>query len=161
MSTHIVPAQISHAPAISNMIHDMLDLFLVGSSKAAQTSFFNDYFSADALVPYLADELHDYYVMQSSHGDIIGVIGLYNARHIRHLFVARNYHGNGYARQLWNHAMPLMLSKNSTDKPFTVNSSVYAISTYRAFGFLGKEEDIRREHGIEYLPMYRAILQPL
>lgn len=158
MSTRIVAAQAEHAVAIGTMIHDMLDIFLAGSDVTARTAFFNSYLSASAIALFLTDVQHDYYVIETDNRDVIGVIGLYNARHIRHLFVARDHHGHGYARQLWTYALHQMLNKLPTNEPFTVNSSLYAIPTYRAFGFAGKEKDMCSEQGIEYLPMKRPAL---
>ena len=155
MCTQIVPACSEHASDISTMIHDMLELFLAGSPEQVQVSFFERYLSTDAILTYLLDKHHDYYVMQAEHGEIIGVIGLHEARHVRHLFVARDHHGKGYARQLWAHVLPLMKARASLEKPFTVNASVYAIPAYRAFGFVGRDEDLCCEHGIRYLPMSR------
>lgn len=158
MSTRIVTAQSEHATAIGTIIYDMLDLFLAGSTSTAKTDFFNNYLSAKAIKSYLTDTQHDYYVMETNSHEVIGVIGIYNARHIRHLFVARHHHGHGYARQLWVHALQEMCHKLPINAPFTVNSSVCAIPAYRAFGFDGNEKDICREHNIEYLPMTRSVI---
>ena len=156
MSIKIIPAYPEHAPLISGLIYDMLDLFLAGAPKQVQLGFFERYLSAEALAVCLKDNEHDYFVMKNSLNNIIGVIGFHKGRHIRHLFVARHQHGKGYARQLWTYGSRRMMEKYPSSAAFTVNASIYAVPAYRAFGFEGCDDGICNAQGIQYLPMVLA-----
>ena len=83
--------------------------------------------------------------------EIIGVIGTRDTSHISLMFVDKNYHRQGIARQLFNHVL-FELSKNSEIKQITVNSSPYAKKVYERFGFI-KIYEKQEKNGIIFIPM--------
>lgn len=82
---------------------------------------------------------------------MLGFIALRDVSHVFHLFVAREHQCAGVARRLWQEAKSLALQTRAI-RQFTVNASLGAVATYRAFGFRPVGEVVSM-HGISFLPM--------
>jgi len=83
--------------------------------------------------------------------EILGVIATQNHSHISLMFVAKEHHRKGIARQLFSTVLEeLKQSKNATQ--ITVNSSPYAVSTYEHLGFIKTDEEQEKD-GIIFVPM--------
>ncbi|SDX60658.1 Acetyltransferase (GNAT) domain-containing protein [Thiocapsa roseopersicina] len=95
------------------------------------------------------------YIVAELDGDIRGFIALRDVSHVFHLFVARQYQRTGIARRLWREAKTQAL-KAAAPTHFTVNSSLSAVATYRAFGFEASGEVVS-VHGISFVPMRLAV----
>lgn len=82
---------------------------------------------------------------------LVGVIALLDKKHISLLFVQKEYHRQGIARQLFK-AVENQCKSNDNIKEITVNSSPYAASAYRRLGFadIGDEKCV---NGIRFIPM--------
>lgn len=91
------------------------------------------------------------YIVAEREGAMLGFIALRDVSHVFHLFVARDYQRTGVARRLWREAKAQAL-KTSAPRQFTVNSSLRAVATYRAFGFEPAGEVVS-VHGISFMPM--------
>ncbi|MCW5664637.1 MAG: GNAT family N-acetyltransferase [Piscinibacter sp.] len=91
------------------------------------------------------------YIVAEREGAILGFIALRDVSHVFHLFVARQCQRLGIARRLWQEAKAQAF-KTSTPSQFTVNSSLQAVPTYRAFGFQPSGEVVS-VHGISFMPM--------
>jgi GNAT superfamily N-acetyltransferase len=91
---------------------------------------------------------HDYrsYVYMRGE-DLIGYIAIRNNQHLYYLFVDQGYHGQGIARQLWDHARSM-----SDSDHFVVRSSVYAVPVYEKFGFV-INGPVSVKDGIAFQPM--------
>jgi GNAT superfamily N-acetyltransferase len=84
-------------------------------------------------------------------GQIVGVVGVRENRHLYHLFVVEAHHRKGIARQLWKVAMEVCRLAGNRGE-FTVNSSRYAKPLYERLGFVtqsGPEE----KNGVVSIPM--------
>jgi GNAT superfamily N-acetyltransferase len=84
-------------------------------------------------------------------GQIVGVVGIRENRHVYHLFVVEAYQRKGIARQLWKIALETCRFTGNWEE-FTVNSSRYAKSLYERLGFVaqsGPEE----KNGVVSIPM--------
>ena len=87
--------------------------------------------------------------------EIIGVIATKNASHISLMFVDKQHHRQGIAKQLFDVALD-WLKNNKDTKYITVNSSPYAVKAYEHLGFV-KTADQQEKDGILYVPMMRPI----
>ena len=83
---------------------------------------------------------------------IVGMIAIKDFIHISLLFVDKQYHKQGIARNLFDHMIQICKEKNPSLKTITVNSSPYAVEVYHKFGFI----DVSSEQvvdGIRFTPM--------
>ncbi len=83
---------------------------------------------------------------------IVGMIAIKDFIHISLLFVDKQYHKQGIARNLFDHMIQICKGKNPSLKMITVNSSSYAVEVYHKFGF----SDVSSEQvmdGIRFVPM--------
>jgi predicted GNAT family N-acyltransferase len=82
---------------------------------------------------------------------IIGVIATRDISHIALMFVDKQYHRKGIARQLFDTVLAEL--KNKADiTHITVNSSPYAAKVYERLGFK-KTDEQQEKDGIIYVPM--------
>ncbi|MCL2589216.1 MAG: GNAT family N-acetyltransferase [Oscillospiraceae bacterium] len=87
--------------------------------------------------------------------EILGVIATQNTSHISLMFVDKQYHGQGIARQLFRVVCD-ELGKNKSVTQITVNSSPYAMKAYEHLGFT-KTGEQQENNGIIFIPMARPI----
>ena len=83
---------------------------------------------------------------------LVGMIAVKDFIHISLLFVDKQYHKQGIARNLFDHIIQVCREKNPCLKVITVNSSPYAVEVYHKFGFF----DVSSEQvvdGIRFTPM--------
>jgi GNAT superfamily N-acetyltransferase len=106
--------------------------------------------SIEAERQYLASPRYAYIIAERERA-MLGFIALRDVSHVFHLFVAQDYQRTGVARRLWQEAKATAL-KSSALRQFTVNSSLRAVATYRAFGFEPTSEVVSA-HGISFVPM--------
>lgn len=139
-------AQPADAPAVADLIGGLAHYFLADPA-AAEAGAFLENFSVDAVARCIADPAIDY-VLACVGNELVGVGALRSQTHVHHLFVRADLHGQGIARALWQR-----LKAGAGDTPrFTVNSSLYAVPTYAAFGFAPTAEAQAR-NGVHYQPM--------
>ena len=86
---------------------------------------------------------------------IIGVISTRDTTHISLLFVDKNHHRRGIAREMLNVVLD-DLKKREDVSCVTVNSSPYAVDAYERLGFCKKGEQQEKD-GIIFVPMIRAL----
>ena len=85
-----------------------------------------------------------------------GIIELRDCNHISLLFVHKNYHSQGIAKNLFNKANELCKQYNPDIEEIAVNSSLYAEKIYKKLGF--KKVNTKQEKdGIIYIPMIYEI----
>lgn len=86
---------------------------------------------------------------------IVGVISTRDTTHISLLFVDKNHHRRGIAREMLNVVLDDL--KKREDVPcITVNSSPYAVDAYERLGFCEKGEQQEKD-GIIFVPMIRDL----
>ena len=93
---------------------------------------------------------YKYHVAEED-GAIVGIVGIRDNSHLYHLFVADDFRGRGFARQLWLVARDAC-RRSGNMEGFTVNSSRFAVAMYRKFGFVvtGPAET---QNGVTSVPM--------
>ena len=84
-------------------------------------------------------------------GEIIGVIATRDFSHIALMFVDKQHHRKGVARQLFDYVLA-DLKGNADATKITVNSSLYAMEVYEKLGFV-KTDEQQEKNGILYIPM--------
>jgi len=84
-------------------------------------------------------------------GEILGVIATQNNAHISLMFVDKEHHRKGIARQLFFTVLEEIKQSESATQ-VTVNSSPYAVSAYEHLGFI-KTDDEQEKDGIIFVPM--------
>ena len=108
--------------------------------------------SVEAEREYLASPRYRYLVAYAG-SQLAGFIAIRDESHLFHLFVERAHQRQGLARRLWEQALR-ELGPSRSRGAFTVNSSLLAVSVYRAFGFVSSSTT-KSVHGISFLPMQR------
>lgn len=83
------------------------------------------------------------------HGVLKGIVAN-RGNHISLLFVDKEYHRKGIARELFHVLVEELKGKGSKD--ITVNSSPYAVDIYRKLGFNAKDTE-QVFNGIRFTPM--------
>jgi GNAT superfamily N-acetyltransferase len=91
------------------------------------------------------------YVLCFIDSRLVGTAALRDNKHIYHLFVDPDFHRLGVGKKLWRHL------KSEADRAgnlgnFTVNSSIFAVPVYSAFGFVSVGEP-QSKNGIQFQPM--------
>ena len=86
---------------------------------------------------------------------ILGVIATRDVSHISLMFVDKQYHRRGIAKQLLQVVID-ELKQDTGIIQITVNSSPYAVKIYEHLGFL-KTEEMQEKDGIIFIPMMRSI----
>lgn len=88
-------------------------------------------------------------------GEILGVIATRDISHISLMFVDKNHHKKGIAKQMF-HVVLEALKKHPGITEITVNSSPYAVPVYEHLGFT--KTDVQQERdGIIFIPMQRPL----
>lgn len=136
------------AVAISALINDLMPFMTLAPDGAGAEQFMLS-MSQGAVERYVIGEEYQYWTGWID-GDLAGVVALRKGTHLFHLYVARRYHGQGLARQLWRTARAA-----SPAPGMTVNASLYALPMYEHFGFAATGPRVE-EHGIAYVPMKLA-----
>ncbi len=142
-------ASINDAETISALIYALTEKYVVAEFPAH---------SANALLASMLPEgirkqMHTgcrYHVAELD-GQVIGVIGMKDNKHLYHLFVAEAQHRKGIARSLWQTAMTTCRSAGYTGG-FTVNSSRHTQAVYEQFGFVAQSVSRKRD-GVISIPM--------
>ena len=87
--------------------------------------------------------------------EIVGVLSTRDTSHISLMFVDKNHHKKGIAKQMFG-VMLAELRKNPNVTKITVNSSSYAVEVYEHLGFVRTGERQEKD-GIIFIPMTRPL----
>lgn len=98
-----------------------------------------------------SEENHFVLVSENS-TSIIGMLEMKEYRHLSMLFIDKEFHRNGIARELLNKSIEIAQSKNPRLREITVNSSRYAEPVYQRMGFV-RTQRMQIEKGIKFIPM--------
>jgi len=91
------------------------------------------------------------YRLAECDGQLLGLLGMKNHKHIYHLFVDERYHRQGIAKQLWNETRQACIDAGFSEN-YTVNSSLYAQVIYENLGFVATRRG-RQHQGTTTVPM--------
>ena len=87
--------------------------------------------------------------------EILGVIAVENISHICLMFVDKEHHKKGIAKQML-HVVLEESKRNNNITQITVNSSPYAVKVYERLGFI-KTGEQQEKDGIIFIPMMRPL----
>lgn len=146
-------ARVEDAEAVSVLITSLSRYFLADPDDPGAAAAFLATLTPSAVRERLRDERYRYHVAEVD-SELAGVVGMRDAAHLYHLFVAEPFHGRGIAAALWDAARREALASGNPGE-FTVNSSPHAIPVYERFGFRAAGA-LQVADGIAYLPMRLA-----
>jgi GNAT superfamily N-acetyltransferase len=89
---------------------------------------------------------------------IIGIIASRESCHISLLFVKKEYHHKGIARELFNKLKAEIIENKPDTKCITVNSSPFAVQIYKKLGFIPTDEE-QIQDGLRFTPMKYLLLK--
>ena len=119
---------------------------MVADPTQPELAPFLESLSASAVLARIAAPNYRHFIAESGAG-LLGYVALRDGQHLHHLFVQPEFHRRGIGRLLWQHILPL-----TGQAPITVNSSLFAVPTYRSFGFEPHGEPQLKSHP-PYVPM--------
>lgn len=88
--------------------------------------------------------------------DLVGVIAIRDKNHICMLFVSKDFHRQGIARNLFETILAACCKDDDIDS-ITVNSSPYAVEIYQRLGFVSTDVE-QTLNGIRFTPMRYDII---
>lgn len=91
-------------------------------------------------------------ILAEADGKIAGILEIKELRHLSMLYVDKQFHRKGIARELVYLGLDHIRSNSPAAKQVTVNSSTYARPFYEDMGFRKTEEE-KTIHGILHVPM--------
>ncbi|HEU0301847.1 MAG TPA: GNAT family N-acetyltransferase [Longimicrobium sp.] len=141
------------AEAVSTLITSLSRYFLADPDDPGAAAAFLLTLAPAPIRELLENGRFRYHVAEVD-GVLAGVVGMRDARHLHHLFVAEPFHGRGIGGRLWDTARRQALAEGNPGE-FTVNSSRHAIPLYERLGFRATDS-LRVTDGIAYLPMRLA-----
>lgn len=146
---HIRPIQDADLPAVAHLLQVLAREFIVHeSTRMGAAGFLRE--NDEQTLRRLVAGGYVYHVAVID-GALAGFIGMREHKHLYHLFVAREHHGKGIARRLWEVAREAA-AQAGNDGSFTVNSSNYAVGLYQALGFV-RTAPTQCKNGLYYNPM--------
>jgi enamine deaminase RidA (YjgF/YER057c/UK114 family)/GNAT superfamily N-acetyltransferase len=142
---HVREALESDAEQISALIQSVMHLFFSEAGGSGADRFIAS-IQPDALKVFINRSDVNYFV--ATIDDVFcGAIGLRGSKHLQHLFVVPNLHGQGIGKALWQHAKNLAFADE-----FTVNASINAVPFYTNLGFINVGE-VQQTNGIVFQAM--------
>ncbi|TAK00947.1 MAG: GNAT family N-acetyltransferase [Candidatus Manganitrophaceae bacterium] len=152
----IRPATLDDAPAISALVRALTQEFIAPELAEEAAKRLLESMNAVSIRAYIRAG-YRYHVAEAE-GEIVGLIGVKESRHLYHLFVSRSFQRRGWARQLWETAKAASLADGNPGR-FTVHSSLGAVGFYEKLGFV-KESEAVHKAGVVYVPMKREGADP-
>lgn len=136
---------------VSNFVWNVFKEFEAPDYKQEGIDEFKKFISPENIT-IRCDNGHFFVVCCKNDSEIIGVIAMRDNSHIALLFVKKEYHRKGIARNLINIALEKCCNTDQFLQTITVNSSPYAIAIYERMGF--EKIDFEQEvDGIRFTPM--------
>lgn len=145
-------AESADASRISALILDLAPYFTLHPDGQGAEVFLESV-NTKGVQGFLQSTQFDYFIA-TYQDQLAGVVALRDNSHLYHLFVAPEFHGRGFGRQLWEFIADFAQHKSSAHPvtAITVNSSIHALAIYQHFGFEPTSE--RQEmHGLAFVPM--------
>jgi len=146
MNTHLREASPDDASSISELVQASFVLHVAPDwERSAQEAFLRDTTAEKLSGPIAAAT---FVAVYEDEGQILGVISLPRPNLIQLFFVAPTHLRKGIGRTLWEAARTHIEERHSDIKTIELNSSPYAVSTYKALGFFPISEPFRRKGSV-------------
>jgi GNAT superfamily N-acetyltransferase len=134
---------------IAKLVQSVAHYFLSNPSESGAEGFMNS-ISQESISKYINNPDFIYAICLNG-SNLVGVAALRNNSHIYHLFVNPDFHRLGIGKELW-HFLKSEAQKRGNIGNFTVNSSIFAVPVYSAFGFVSVGEP-QVKNGIQFQSM--------
>jgi GNAT superfamily N-acetyltransferase len=142
--------------AVWDVVNKTFDEFIAPTYSPEGVESFYKFVNPDSISQLFSEGYPDFTaIVALFKGKIIGVISFRvkdNCCHITLLFVEKQYHREGVAKGLLNHAIEMCRCHNPNLSEITVNSSPYAVTIYEKLGFQQTTLEQVRD-GIRFTPM--------
>jgi GNAT superfamily N-acetyltransferase len=133
MNTHLREARPDDVSSISDLVQAGFVLHVAPDwERPAREGFMRDT-TAEKLAEPIATAT--FAAVYQDEGRILGVISLPRPNLVQLFFVAPTHLRRGIGRTLWEAARAHIEEKHPEVKTIELNSSLYAVSTYKALGF--------------------------
>jgi GNAT superfamily N-acetyltransferase len=142
--------------AAARLLRQLALEFIVHDSAPEDASTFVRENDEDGIRGYVARGYVYHVAMEGE--ELAGFIAVRDRSHLFHLFVAKRWHGQGVARQLWEVAREAELAAGNPGV-FTVNSSRFAQPVYESFGFV-PTAPMQCVRGLRFRPMQLTLGAP-
>jgi len=133
---------------VSNLIKELFKEFIGIDYNQEGKDTFLDYIAPNNLRERYNKKNHEFLIAKDN-DVLIGIIELRDYNHISLLFVKKNYHCRGIAKNLFNKSSELCKQYNPDIEEIAVNSSLYAEKIYTKLGFK-KVKNKEEKDGIIY-----------
>lgn len=147
----IRPASAHDAPAISALALSVAHFFTLDREGRGAEDFLQT-LRPEAVALRLATPSFTSWVGWGPGNTLAGVVVVRDGTHLFHLFVAESFQGQGWARQLWQHALFHIATGPAPD--VTVNATLHARGFYERMGFAVTGPAVETR-GVAYIPMRR------
>lgn len=138
------------AERISALIASLARYFLADPDDPGAAEAFFQTIAPVAIADCIAGRRFRYHLAEVG-GELAGAVGVRDAGHLYHLFVAERFHGRRLGSRLWAVARRAAEADGNTGR-FTVNSSMYAVGLYERLGFT-PAGPAQVQNGIAFMPM--------
>ena len=146
---HIRPLQQTDIPAVAALLATLARQFIINESSPEAARAFLDANGEDGLRGMI--ERGFVYHLAEIGEQVVGFIGLREHKHLFHMFVASEHHGQGLGRALWAVARQGAVDAGGSGV-FTVNASNHAVAVYEKLGFV-RTAPTQFVNGIYFNPM--------
>jgi GNAT superfamily N-acetyltransferase len=140
------------AAAISALIVDLQPFLTIAPDGAGAEQFMAS-IQPEVIAANVRAENYRYQLAHEG-ATLAGVVAVRDNTHLFNLYVAREFHGQGLGRRLWQAARDDAIQRGNRGS-FTVNSSAYAEQVYRRWGF-APAAPAQELHGLRFIPMRLA-----
>lgn len=140
---------------ISELVWNVFSEFEAPDYTEEGINTFKDFINPVRLIDKIKNEGFKVYCCFDK-SEIVGVIALRNVTHISLLFVEKNYHKRGIAKELLKISVNDIKKSNLEAGELTVNSSPYAVKIYEKLGFVFTDT-MQEKDGIKYTPMKKSL----
>ena len=145
----------SDIPAYSALIRSVYDEFVAPDYPEEGNRTFYEFIDEAACRARL--DAGNFMICAEADGKIVGAHEIRNGNHIALFFVAKDYHGRGIGRMLFEEALFRIDLAQPDVTEITVNSSPYAVTVYERLGF-EKTGPIELQNGIIFQPMVYSLI---
>jgi predicted GNAT family N-acyltransferase len=150
MEYKIQPYREGQEQDISKLIKKVYDEYVALDYTENGNQFFYDWITPEKIADRQVVQIN--LLVATIDTKIIGMVEIRENKNVSLLFVDKNYHGKGIARELFKTALEVCFSRDMQLDRFYVHASPYSIPVYERLGFKASGK-IQEEHGIKYLPM--------
>jgi ribosomal protein S18 acetylase RimI-like enzyme len=150
------PFQVGQERIVSELVWEVFAEFEAPEYSDEGINTFKEFIKPEALRQRVTNGDYQIYCCFNE-AELVGVLALRDRTHISLLFVKKNYHRQGIAKELLRLALEELQKSGSQVESITVNSSPYAVKIYERLGFIATDT-MQEKDGIKYTPMKKIII---